>query len=127
MNAYRVTRKHVHVDEESLTHQDWWQDPGVSGEGFEQDLLVSLHDKAVCVPPDPCKVIGVGGRCDWIGTGLKLDQTAIDVLEVKLVRELGNAHRLQVLAPAVPRLLPFQPEHLGTERPSACAPWLMQR
>jgi hypothetical protein len=69
----------------------------VSREGFERALLVPFpHPISDTLRPD--RVTAVAGICDWQGRGLKsLSGKSVDVLEVKFVSQLSNAHRIQVL------------------------------
>ena len=60
--------------------------------------MVFEPEHAICRPPNPLTVCGVCGVCDWVGSGLESPGgVGVQLLEVKFVAELGNAHRLQVL------------------------------
>eukprot|EP01052_Picozoa_sp_SAG31_P012721 SAG31_NODE_749_length_12378_cov_8.688818_6_plen_982_part_00 len=68
-------------------------------DGFETELRVEFATP-ISIPPNPAIVVGVAGAVDWVGTGLRTptaECTPVDLLEIKFVQELGDAHRLQVL------------------------------
>jgi len=86
-------------DSKALANKKTHSDDDENHIVFERELLYEFSNKQQIGVGHTQTVVGVMGTCDWIGRGLTSPKgVAVDLLEIKFVKELGNVNRLQVLA-----------------------------